>query len=401
MKTMHQTLLLAWKDLRLFVQDRLALFFALVFPLIFVAGFSATLGNFNANESTIQTVLATEEGADSVSQQVIDALVADPAHNAVQLSPADARAQVDAGHLDGYILFPQGFSQAVRSGKQTRISVVGDPNKPATRAMLNGLAGSIAQQLTNRQLVTTTAQTLEAQPGVTVDQSTLEAAIQQVVASAEPGNQPVAIQIDQVGKAAVIAAASVVLPGYVTMFVFFSAGFAAQQFLEERTNHTLDRLIASGVSSQTILAGKWLGTAARAVVQAAILWTAGVLFFHVSMGDAPLGVIMITVGLIAASASCGLFLAALVKTPRAASGLIVLFAMVLAALGGSWWPLFVMPSWMQTMAKITPHAWANDAFNRLMIFGASTGDVLMNFIVLFGIAIAVGAAAMIRVRVRA
>lgn len=38
---------------------------------------------------------------------------------------------------------------------------------------------------------------------------------------------------------------------------------------------------------------------------------------------------------------------------------------------------------MQTLAKITPHAWAIEAFNKLLVFGATSGDVLLNIAVLF------------------
>ena len=41
------------------------------------------------------------------------------------------------------------------------------------------------------------------------------------------------------------------------------------------------------------------------------------------------------------------------------------------------WPLFVTPEWMQTLALITPHGWANSAFNKLMLFGAGGGDVVL------------------------
>jgi len=271
----------------------------------------------------------------------------------------------------------------------------------ATRTRLTGIAHALATELTDRQVVATTARELATASGTTVDRAALAQAIERTITGAGNDVSPVTVQTQRVGPVKAIPAASFVLPGYVTMFVFFAAGFAAAQFIEERTNHTMDRLLASGVSARTILAGKWLGTAARSVVQATILWTAGILFFHVHLGNAPLGVMLITLLLICASASFGLFLAAMVRTTRAASGLIVLFAMALAALGGSWWPLFVMPNWMQQMAKVTPHAWANDAFNRLMIFGASTSDILPNLIALLAFTLILGAAAMTRVRVRA
>jgi ABC-type multidrug transport system permease subunit len=40
---------------------------------------------------------------------------------------------------------------------------------------------------------------------------------------------------------------------------------------------------------------------------------------------------------------------------------------------------------MQTLAKLSPHAWANDAFNKLMLFGATISDVWVNLAVLFGL----------------
>ena len=52
-------------------------------------------------------------------------------------------------------------------------------------------------------------------------------------------------------------------------------------------------------------------------------------------------------------------------------------SLVLAPVGGCWWPLFITPEWMQTLALITPHGWANSAFNKLMLFGAAGGDVVL------------------------
>ena len=46
-----------------------------------------------------------------------------------------------------------------------------------------------------------------------------------------------------------------------------------------------------------------------------------------------------------------------------------------------------MPQWLQNVAKITPHAWANSAFNKLMLFGASPTNVMPEMIALtlFGV----------------
>ena len=34
----------------------------------------------------------------------------------------------------------------------------------------------------------------------------------------------------------------------------------------------------------------------------------------------------------------------------------------------------ILPRWLQSLARISPHAWANTGFNKLMLFGAEFAD---------------------------
>ena len=101
------------------------------------------------------------------------------------------------------------------------------------------------------------------------------------------------------------------------------------------------------------------------------------------------------------SSAFGIMLATLVKTERSASSIAVLTALVLAPLGGCWWPLFIFPKWMQALAKITPHGWANTGFNKLMLFGADFGAVVPEMLVLLGFAVLFGIIAVWRFRTSA
>jgi ABC-type multidrug transport system permease subunit len=58
--------------------------------------------------------------------------------------------------------------------------------------------------------------------------------------------------------------------------------------------------------------------------------------------------------------------------------------MVMAALGGCWWPGEVMPPWMQTVALALPTAWAMKAFHALISFGYGVSEVLIPSLVLLG-----------------
>ena len=101
------------------------------------------------------------------------------------------------------------------------------------------------------------------------------------------------------------------------------------------------------------------------------------------------------------SAAFGIMLATLVKTQRSAGSIAVLTSLVFAALGGCWWPLFILPKWMQSIAKITPHAWANTGFNKLMVFGADFSAVVPEMLALVCFAAAFGIIAIWRFRTSA
>jgi ABC-2 type transport system permease protein len=57
----------------------------------------------------------------------------------------------------------------------------------------------------------------------------------------------------------------------------------------------------------------------------------------------------------------GIFLALTVKSRAVYSSLIPIVTVIFAMLGGSFWPLWLMPPFMQKLAMITPHYWALDA----------------------------------------
>jgi ABC-2 type transport system permease protein len=400
MRQLQQLTLLTLKDLRLFVRDRGGLVFALAFPLLFAFAFSLILPDAEL-DATLNLYVATAEPEVGISHQIIDGLQEVPDIEVTVLTTDQAAQDLNAGDIDGYLFFPDDLTERLFQGQRSTIHVVTENGDPQRGALRREVASSIARDLSIRQAALGSALSLAIEAG----QVPAEAEISQLISDMLDPDAvgPVArvgIEQVQVGDIEPVPAASYVFPGYITMFLFFAAGFGASELIRERRDHTFDRLIASGVGSSTILAGKWLGTAARAVIQATILWTAAVLFFDIDMGRAPFATILVTFAMLVASASFALFLAAIARTQQSAESITVLAALTMAALGGSWWPLFIMPDWMQTLARITPHAWANDAFNNLLLFGARTGDVLVNVGVLFAFGIAFALFAAVRLNRR-
>ena len=93
------------------------------------------------------------------------------------------------------------------------------------------------------------------------------------------------------GQVKAINASNYVVPGYLVMFVFFAAAMSSQAIVQERQNHTMERLLASSVRKESILGGILPGTAIRGLIQIIIFWVVGILVFHVDLGLAPGAVI--------------------------------------------------------------------------------------------------------------
>ncbi len=364
----QQALLIAAKDTKLFVKDRFALAFALLFPLLFVAGFSLAFGSVAPEDELIQITIATQEPPGGISHEIIESLRQSEEVNVEVLDYGEALAAVEDDGLTGFLAFPSDFSSKLVGGQQTTIEVVAREDAPQEEAALAGFGQSLASQMSNTQTAMVSA--FAASLLYTGEAKFLD------FESLPEVPEPITFEFEQVAEIKPFQASNFTLPGYLTMFVFFAAAMSAELIARERENQTLERMMSNGVRRQSIVLGKYLSTMYRGVVQLAILWVAGIFIFNIDFGVSPAAVILISVLMVLASASAGVLIATFLKTQRSATSAGVLVSLVLAPIGGCWWPLFITPEWMQNMAKVTPHAWANTGFNKLMLFGADFGDVV-------------------------
>ena len=372
----RQSLLLASKDTRIFFRDRFAVVFAFAFPLLFTLGFTLALGGILSDDEPLEITLVTrEEGERSLSPQIIDGLAAGEPFTVNELDYETARREVEAGTLSGFIAFSAGFTDSLMRGDGTAVlEVVTNPDEPEDAAALEAVANTIARQVSNAQLAVLSVTRLspEADPLT---------AMQRLPDFADPAStQLVSFTEEQVGDIERPNASNFTLSGYLTMFIFFAAALSAEAIARERRNQTLERLLTNGALRESIILGKFLMGAYRGVMQVVVLWGVGILAFGIDLGSSPLAVILVSLAIVFTSSAFGVMLAALVRTAEGASSAGILASLVLAPLGGSWWPLFVTPDWMQALGKLTPHGWANTAFNNLMLFDADFGDVLINMI---------------------
>jgi ABC-2 type transport system permease protein len=98
------------------------------------------------------------------------------------------------------------------------------------------------------------------------------------------------------------------------------------------------------------------------------------------------------------TASWGLLVAALGKTPEATRGLSIFTTLLMVMLGGAWVPTFVFPAWLQKLTVVIPTRWAMDGLDATTWRGLGFSAVALPIALLTGCALAFGALAVMRFR---
>jgi ABC-2 type transport system permease protein len=164
-------------------------------------------------------------------------------------------------------------------------------------------------------------------------------------------------------------------PGTAAMFVLFNALSLTQVFITERKNWTMQRLMIMPITPAQILGGKLFGQYILGLMQFGVMIIVGTLL-GVRWGD-PLGVAALVLAYTLSVTALGLALSTLIKTSGQAQGVSLLIGMTLSPLGGAWWPLSITPPVMQTIGRvISPIAWSQEGFTKLIFYGAGFVDVL-------------------------
>jgi ABC-type multidrug transport system permease subunit len=155
----------------------------------------------------------------------------------------------------------------------------------------------------------------------------------------------------------------------------------------EKREGMLRRQVSAPVSRGALLAGKVLGRAVIAGLQAVILLMVGAVVFGLSYGSLT-GLAVLVASFVLSVAGLSTLVGAIARTAEQASTAGWLLSIVLAALGGCWWPSEVMPRWLQQAAHVLPTAWAMDGFHGLISFGRGLPAVVVPSLVLLGFATA-------------
>ena len=167
------------------------------------------------------------------------------------------------------------------------------------------------------------------------------------------------------------------VPGILVMFtllVLLTSG--GTMLVIERKQGLLRRLASTPISRAEVVSGKLGGRMILATIQVAAAMLVGTFLFKMDWGPDFAMILVVLAAWAAFCASAGLLLGSIANSEGQVSGLGVLAANGLAALGGCWWPIEVTPDWMQLLSKFTPTGWTMDALHKLISFQSGAASAI-------------------------
>ena len=368
---------IATTNLRRTFRVRTNAFLIFVFPLFLILILGETFGSGSAAR-----VGLVSGGSGALSQALVTALERIPSIQIVSVGDVGSlQSQVGRGNLDAGIVIPTDYDAAIRGGHSAVIDYIARPVGLAQQ-LGETIRGVVARQ----SALLGAAQFAEADGSASNFDSALATATQ--TSGAVPS---ISVTETIAGKSAFSQTVGQFDQGAWTqllLFVFLSALTAGSVGLIETRRLGLSRrMLATPTAATTIIGGEVLGRFLVGIIQAGVIIFGSALVFGVKWGQ-PLGVAAIVIVFTLVSAGAAIFLGALLRNVQQASGVALILGLGLAAIGGSMVPLQVFPPTMQTIAHLTPHAWANDAFAQLIANGASITGILPQLGVLVGFAAA-------------
>lgn len=373
-----RVLALARRVIRQIVHDRRTVVLVIVAPMLML-----TLGAilFRAEQAAIPLGVVNEDeglaapgvGKIGLGQRIADELAVGDAFAVIPLQPDEIDAKLRDGTVDGVVVLPAGFSAQVLGSEDRRVRINlrlegSDPSRSrliaarvteaATRAMVGLLEGGPAS-------------------------------------SGQSAGLPVAVTTSYLYAGESFDTMDYIAPVYIAFLSFFFVFLlTCVAFLRERSQGTMERLLATPASRLEIILGYMGGLGLVALIQVAVIlsFTIWALRIHY-LGSLPL--LFVIVGLLAlVGVGLGILASTFARNEFQVLQFIPIVIIPQALLSGLAWPVEEMPAYLQPFAYAMPLTYANRALRDIMLKDLGVAAIWPNVLILCafaGMFVALGA----------
>ena len=372
---MNFSIIMAMVRLRILrtFRDRVNLVWLFVMPMVFSFLMGQLMGNWDSSGNSRKPRFMVY---DQDHGPAVDKLLAPMLDNDYFLlvrpdsvvTTENARQRVEDGNITAALFVPSGFSAAAEKGERSSLELFYNSNRLSSQTVRTELEETLLKVNT-----LTAAYTLVSVPGpdgevplghsVQLDEKVFQQSLD---------NPRVKLEISTLGRLekkefVLNRAAQHVGPSYTLFFMMMFMMMSAKDLVAERRDQTLARLMVSRASSVDLVAGFFLGGLILGLLQAAVLLVLNMMPpFRVDYGDSLAGLALVVFLFGGFCSAASVLLGSIARSGPQADGLGMTFTMVLAALGGLWWPLEIVPGFMQKLGFSLPSGKAISVFHDMI-----------------------------------
>jgi ABC-2 type transport system permease protein len=298
--------------------------------------------------------------------------------------------------VDGLLIIPNGYGAAIAQAQPMQLPYYStdDPALPgpvrqAVESVLQQVNGATVAARVGARFLGILAPLLTLDAVIPGDQAVEQAIYQRaerILAARPPAVRYETTKADTPQMSGIQNGFGQSIPGMGTLYVIFTVLAGTSNLLRERQQWTLQRLAALPLTKAQILGGKILGYFTLGMIQYGVVFAVG-LVIGLDFGNDLLAMVLVMAAFALCMTALALLLATLVTSEGQANGLRNLLALTLAPLGGAWWPLEIVPEFMQQIGHLSPVAWAMDGFHDLIFNQGTLVDVMPEIGVLLAIAL--------------
>lgn len=362
--------------------------FFIVLPVIFT--FLLAGGSPSGEQDRRIRLLVVDEAGTSISRQIVTELEQSTAVRPEVVTRGEGQKQFDERRASALFILPADLDVAALNAGSAEVELLQQPNNlnavVAERAILTAIrsvssAVSAANNaIRQREKQAPFADQAEkqayfAQSLETARQLQANAPQRVVVIEGDTPEQ----QVDWDPRANSSA-------GQLITWVFIPLFGISAMFAYERQQGTLRRLLITPSTRATFLLGTILGQVIFALLQMFLLVLFGMLALNLRWGRDPLALAVLLTASALAGAALGTAMGTFIKSESQANGLSIMFGMVMALLGGCWYPLELFPEAVRMAVHIFPTTWAMQGLLDLVLRGRGLMDILPEAGVLLGFA---------------
>ena len=394
---MRRMLDIAAKDLRVWSRDPAAMGILIGMPALLIVILGAALGGImSGGGAQIHVAIVNLDSKPYVLTQdqaakLESALTDSPRIRALFViertrDVAGVRDRVANGDLAAALVIPKGFSAALGQGT-VKLEVLRDPGSSISAGIWESIVRGVAIRYSTAVVVVRTA--------IEAAQRTGSPAL------AQPGGADAIVgyaisqgsrddALDGVKVTDTVSTGTVKLGAidyYALSMTAMFLMFGAMSSVRERVEQTMDRMLASPTSRESIVGGKMFGVFLLGMAQFAVLYAFTRFALHVTWGASFPAIVLVATAEVAAVTGLATLIASIAKTQRAVGGIGPLLIQIQAALGGAFFQIDVLPKWIQPIRFVSVVGWAMDGWRAVQSQGAGVAGVLGPVAALFAIAV--------------